>query len=210
MTNHPTLEQGVSASAGASSGARDSIQAIGAAIRRLRQERQLSLRDLSRLTDFSIGFLSQVERGPSSLAITSLEKVANALGTDMASLVSAEVPQSEGHPLPHVTRADDADEITVDGSRRTYVLLSGRAPGRVLEPILMIVQPTESVEEPYGHDGEEFLYVLSGGLVYVVAGSEYRLGPGDSIHLKSDVPHTIFNDGEEPAKAVFVVTPRFF
>ena len=61
------------------------LREVGATIRALRQERGLSLRDLSRLTGFSISFLSLVERGRSSLALTSLHNVANALGTSVAS-----------------------------------------------------------------------------------------------------------------------------
>jgi transcriptional regulator with XRE-family HTH domain len=49
-------------------------------IRGLRHERGLSLRDLGRATGFSIGFLSLVKRGRSSLSLVSLHAIAGALG----------------------------------------------------------------------------------------------------------------------------------
>jgi quercetin dioxygenase-like cupin family protein len=186
----------------------DEVAAVGAAIRALRRRRGLSLRDLSRLTGFSIGFLSLVERGQSSLALTSLYKVAKALDSEVGYFFSPNGGVPDEHPPPHVTRSDERAEISISGSSRTYRLLSDRARDRVLEPLLVTVQPTETVEEPYSHDGEEFAYVLSGELLFKIAGTQYRLGPGDSIYFPATVPHAVHNDTGDPARVVWVLTPR--
>jgi len=78
----------------------------------------------------------------------------------------------------------------------------------VLEPLLVTVQPTETVEEPYSHDGEEFAYVLDGELLYIIAGKQYRLRAGDSIYFPATVPHAIHNDAGQPARVLWVLTPR--
>lgn len=181
------------------------IEALGSSIRELRKRRGSTLRDLANLTGFSISFLSMVERGRSSLTLTSLYKLAKALEVDVGAFFPA---APEGHPLPHVSRASESSEIAISGSRRTYKLLSGRAPDRVLEPLMVTVEPAEAVEEPYSHEGEEFAYVLSGQLIFVVDGAEYRLGEGDSIHFRSTVPHSVHNDTGEPVHALWVLTPR--
>jgi quercetin dioxygenase-like cupin family protein len=134
--------------------------------------------------------------------------VAKALGVGVSTFFPPE-QAGEVHPLPHVTRADEDSEIAIAASKRTYKVLSGRAPNRALEPLLVTVYPTETIEEPYSHDGEEFCYVLSGKLRYVIDETEYRLGPGDSIHVHATVPHAIQNDTEEPVEALWVLTPRF-
>jgi transcriptional regulator with XRE-family HTH domain len=64
----------------------DEVVAVGSTIRALRNERGLSLRDLSRMSGLSTGFLSMVERGHSSLALTSLNNVAKALNVDLVEL----------------------------------------------------------------------------------------------------------------------------
>jgi transcriptional regulator with XRE-family HTH domain len=190
-------------------GSGEGVAAVGAAIRALRRSRGLSLRDLSRLTGFSIGFLSLVERGQSSLALTSLYKVAKALDSEVTDFFQQpNGGEPEPYPQPHVTRASEQSEVTIAGSRRTYHLLSRRVPDRVLEPLLVTIQPTEGLEEPYSHEGEEFAYVLSGNLLFVVDGVQHRLGPGDSIHFSASVPHAIANEGSEPVVAVWVLTPR--
>ena len=185
------------------------LREVGATIRALRQERGLSLRDLSRLTGFSISFLSLVERGRSSLALTSLHNVANALGTSVASFFP-DVGRARESTVPHVARGAGGTSQLSTGSQRTYRILSGRGFSKVLEPLLVTVEPSETIEEAYTHPGEEFAYILSGELLFVIDGADHRLGPGDSIHFDSSVPHSIHNDTDALVEAVWVLTPRLF
>jgi quercetin dioxygenase-like cupin family protein/lambda repressor-like predicted transcriptional regulator len=187
----------------------DEIVAVGKAIRSLRNEKGLSLRELSRLAGLSTSFLSMVERGRSSLALTSLNNVAKALDTDLADLFVSERKVRVSRRLPHVSRAEEEGQLSITSSERVYRVLSPRAPGLVFEPLLVTVRPNSDLEEPYSHEGEEFAYVIEGGLAFTVDGEEYRLGPGDSIHFLSGVPHAIRNDSDEPAKVLWVLTPRF-
>ena len=192
------------------------LRTIGVAIRSRRQELNMSLRELSKQSGLSIGFLSLVERGRSSPALTSLSNVAKALGVELSSFFPAEEEeQNEAEetkqrvsPLPYVSRANDAAELSIILSQRIYKMLSPRVPGLVLEPIFVTVQPGDTIDEPYSHEGEEFAYVLTGELVFIVDGVEYRLGPGDSVHFRSTVSHAMRNDTDEPVQAIWVLTPR--
>lgn len=149
-----------------------------------------------------------MERGRSSPALTSLHAIAKALGKNVASFFPPEDVVPESRSEAHVVRATDDGHIAIGASHRAYKLLSRRAPALILEPLLVTVQPGRVMEEPYSHDGEEFAYVLDGRLRYVVDGAEYHLGPGDSIHFQSSVPHGINNDSDAPVTAIWVVTPR--
>ncbi|MCT9930754.1 XRE family transcriptional regulator [Planotetraspora sp. A-T 1434] len=188
---------------------------VGAHIRRFRNERGLTLRGLSAKSGLSIGFLSQVERGVSSIGLTALNSVANALDHPVAAFFDDDEPEPEsGLPAspPHhftLTRREDGATQYVSG-QQTYRMLSERGPGLVLEPMLVHIAPGGRREEAYGHRGEEFAYVVRGELLYEVDGVEHRLFPGDSVHLRSDVPHRMFNDTGEVTTVVSVVTPRLF
>lgn len=56
---------------------------VGQFIRSLRTSREWTLRDLSQRCNLSVSFLSQVERGLSSLTITSLDAICGALGVSL-------------------------------------------------------------------------------------------------------------------------------
>lgn len=204
------------------------IQAMGAAIRARRHELGLSLRDVSKQSGLSIGFLSLVERGLSSLALTSLSNIAKALDIELSVFFPREDEQKrlmvaeetaaktkEGgekseptNSNAYICRADDQSQLAIISSQRVYKMLSPRVPGLTLEPIFVTIQPGDTKDEPYGHDGEEFVYTLSGELVFVIEENMYRLGPGDSIHFRSSVSHTIRNETDQPVQALWVLTPR--
>lgn len=194
------------------------MRAVGRRIRALRKERGLSLKELSEKAGLSTSFLSLVERGRSSIALTSLSNVARALDIGLASLFAPVPPDKRPKTLPYVSRAhEDGPEddrlpiIAAILSRdRSYKMLSPRAPGLALEPILVEVRPNSGEYEPFTHEGEEFAFVLSGEMVYIVEGEEYRLGAGDGIHVRSTVSHAIRNDTQEPVRVLWVLTPRLF
>lgn len=187
---------------------------VGERIRTLRKEQSMSLRVLADRSGLSVGFLSQVERALSSIALSSLHSVADALGVSLANLFEERAPEpqvsdDDDTVVFTITRAVDRPRRTVSSGRH-YELLSARASGLVLEPMLVYIEPGGTREAAAPHVGEEFAYVLSGELIYEVAGEEHRLGPGDSLYLRSTAPHTFFNDGDETTVVVSVVTPRHF
>ncbi|WFE42697.1 XRE family transcriptional regulator [Micromonospora sp. WMMD998] len=187
---------------------------VGARIRRYRKERGLTLRGLASRAGLSIGFLSQVERGISSIGLTALGSVAKALDRSVADFFDAGTGASDSNvsPLPRhftLTRAETPATQYVSG-QQTYRMLSDRGPDLVLEPMLVHIAPGGRRENAYGHRGEEFAYVISGELLYEVEGVEHRLRPGDSVHLRSSVPHQMYNDTDSVTTVVSVVTPRLF
>lgn len=185
---------------------------VGSRLRLARREAGLSLRQLAGRCDLSIGFLSQVERGRSSLSLAALKVVATALEVDLRHFFDdGTAPPTSRRPVAFtLTRAQDRQITELVSGARTYRLLSDRAPDLVLEPMIVHIAPGGVPEERYGHAGEEFAYVLHGELVYTVDGIAHRLGPGDSVHLRSDTPHNLHNDTDEVTTVVSVVTPRLF
>lgn len=186
--------------------------AVGDAIRARRHQLGLSLRELGERAGLSVSFLSQVERGQSSLALGSLAAVARALETDAVTLLpgsrggSEPVPQREGATV-HVTRADGATEMAIDARVRRYKMLAGPHE-RTLEPMLLTILPTETRSEALrSREGERFIYVLEGELAYFLGDEEHRLCAGDSIHHHATVPHAFVNDTDGTVKALSVTTP---
>jgi quercetin dioxygenase-like cupin family protein len=222
--------------------AKDVSAVIGHNLRSFRKELGLSLRALSERSGLSIGFLSQLERGLSSIGLTTLRDLAATLDReivdffDETDLESDEPGEGDGgatearaesavirtspasattrNPLVDryftLTRASGEDTAEYISGKRTYRLLSQRASGLLLEPMLTSIAPGGVIGEMEAHKGEEFAYVLNGELSYTVDGEEYRLHAGDSLHLLSSIPHSLYNDTDETVVVVSVVTPRLF
>lgn len=173
-------------------------------IRQLRTEQNLTLKELSDKTGLSISFLSQVERGISSLAITSLKKIADALDVPITSFF-ATYPNEN-----FIIKIEEQKSFRLEGSDVDYTRLSGDFAGRLLEPLLVILPPGLPRSNVFNHPGEEFYYVLEGTVLFNVDGKEYLVAAGDSIHFPSKLTHFWFNPFEKQAKILCVLTPVIF
>jgi transcriptional regulator with XRE-family HTH domain len=155
-------------------------QAVGTHVRRLRTELGLSLRELARQTDFSASFMSQVENGQVSPSISSMEKIAVALGVTMGEFFAA-AAQGEGG---QVVRAADRASIGSWWSSAEIEALSPMKTSQRLEPVLITLKPGgRSGKHPYPHPREEFAFVVEGALSLTLGPEKHALGTGDAVMI---------------------------
>jgi len=159
------------------------IDEISGKIKVLRKQHKMTLKDLSEKTGFSVSFLSQVENGTSSLAITSLKKIADALGTPMIYFFQ----EYEEHKY-HV-KEKEHKEFKMEGSLSEFIRVSGDFPNRTMETLIVTIKPETVHCESMTHPGEEFIYVLEGAVIVTLEDIEYLVEAGDSMHYPSTIPH---------------------
>lgn len=180
------------------------IDEISAKIRNLRKEKDLTLKDLSEKTGLSVSFLSQIENGSSSLAITSLKKIAEALNVAIEYFFKT----PEIHNF--LVKSDEEKPFKIEGSNSQFVRISGDFPGRKIESMLIIIPPEQMHGTKFNHPGEEFVYVLEGALIVNLAGTDYLVKAGDSIQYPSTTDHSWINPLNQETKLLSVVTPLIF
>ncbi|EPZ45588.1 cupin domain-containing protein [Alicyclobacillus acidoterrestris] len=173
-------------------------------IRMLRQENQMTLQELSEKSGLSISFLSQVERGNSSLTITSLQRIAEAFGIPISSLF--ETVENKNF----IVKVDDQKPFKIEGTSMTYIRLAGNFAGRNLEPMIVELEPNQSILTKYAHPGEEFYYVLEGKILLQVDDKDYVLGVGDALHFPSSIQHSMENLLDTTSRVLCVLQPAIF
>ncbi len=67
-----------------------------------------------------------------------------------------------------------------------------------------------TIHQRVSHDGDEFVYVLSGSVRYNVGGTDYLLQPGDSLHFDGRQYHCLATVGADSAEVVSVGTLPIF
>ena len=176
-------------------------ESVGRSIRKLRQERGWTLEELSSKCGLSVGFLSQVERGLSSLSVASLKTVTDALEVPLAQFFT--IPDAA---RPAITKAGEPQyQVRIGSSEITYSMLSGSRPNRTMEAFIAEYPPGYA-PPVLPHEGEEFAYVLSGRVLLIFEDEEHALEPGDSFKIDSNRPHTVRNLEDEPARVLWVQT----
>lgn len=181
---------------------------VGVKLKGLRKAKKVTLKELSAETGLSVSYLSQVERGVSSLSINSLGRIAQALGVSTDYFLDPPEIHEDS-----VMRSYEQSVFTVDSSKFYYSRLSNDTmEERVLEPELVNILPLREGEpvQPACHAGEEFVYVLDGMLTLYLGKERILLNPGDSAHYDSGVPHEWINHTTRMLRILAVSTPALF
>ncbi len=181
---------------------------IGSAIRRMRQQKHLTLARLAQLCDCSSSLLSQMETGAVNPSFSTLRKISEALETPMAQLLSPE-PQP-GARTYSLMPARARKTLTTQGGVSFQLLTQGL--DFPCEFILNQWPPGSSTGETlYTHGGKECGLLLEGVLEVEIGEERVRMKAGDTITLPSSVPHKVSNPGRKKAVAVWVnSTPMVF
>jgi transcriptional regulator with XRE-family HTH domain len=164
-------------------------QRAGAAIRRGRLERNLTLSDLAAAADMSVPMLSRIENGQSTASLTVLERLCAVLGTNLASLFH-EIEQASG--TAQLLKAADQMEVVRTGTKHghSYRLLSyHRGPRKVFEPFLIEMDRESESYPRFQHEGTEFIYMLSGRMEYRFGDRTFCIEPGDAFTFSGNIRH---------------------
>ncbi|MEZ5926583.1 MAG: XRE family transcriptional regulator [Hyphomicrobiaceae bacterium] len=163
-------------------------QAIGRAVRKFREELDMTIIELAKSAGMSAGMLSKIENGATSPSLSSLQSLSRALHVPVTALFKG---FEETRDATFV-RAGTGLTIERRGTRagHQYQLL-GHTPGGplIVEPYLITLTEQADVFPIFQHDGLEFIYMLEGEVDYRHGNRTYRLLPGDSLYFDSDAPH---------------------
>ncbi|HET8680120.1 MAG TPA: XRE family transcriptional regulator [bacterium] len=181
----------------------DGAPSLGERLRRLRQTRGLTIKDVARTARLTESFISQLERSRVNPSVASLQRIAEVLKAPLGRLFD-EVSSPNGRVVRRAQRA----KLTYPGLKATDYLLSPGLKGR-LEVIWAEAAPGGgSGEEPYSHEGdEECVVVLRGQMEIWVNDERYALRPGDAITFSSRLPHRWKNVGRGKLQAIWAITP---
>lgn len=182
---------------------------IGEKIRGQRQQRRLTLQELSELTGLSKPLLSQIENEQVIPPLATLLKIARGLKVDIHFFFEDETNRQK----LVLTRGDalrpDIQRQAVNAENRpyTYHSLAQGMRQKHMEPFLVEVNNPKWDEKLFfNHDGEEeFLYLLEGEIELHYGNEVYRIKAGDSVYYDSGQPHGLVSVGDKTARLVAVL-----
>jgi len=181
---------------------------IGAKVKMVRENRKLSIEDVSERTNLSVEQIASIEDGSLVPNLTTLIKIARVLGVRLGTFMD-----DDENLGPVVSRAQEKKEVTRFSDRENainsdldfYTLAQNKA-GRHMDPFVIDIFPSSEEEVKLStHEGEEFIYVLEGEVEIKYGKETYHLKTGDSIYYESIVAHHVHSFGSENAKILAVV-----
>lgn len=178
------------------------VATLARRVKRFRQARRLSLRQLGEISGTTASFLSQLERGATGATTSTLMRIANAMGISIADLFD-DRPGSTHRVL---RKAERPAWPEASGYRKT--MLSQR-PIQDFEVFIGEFDVGGSTgPEQYTHgDSHEMLLVIAGEVEVYLADEVHRMSEGDCIEYTSSTPHRTVNCGTTVAVVQWIVSP---
>ncbi len=170
----------------------------------LRHQSGLTLKQLSERCGISVSTLSKIENSQLSPTYEKIAALARGLSVEVGELFCS---QTHAAPLGRRSISLNGAGITHITRQYDYTLLHGELENKRVIPLVATLKAHERSEFPklHRHDGEEFIYVLSGKVTLITElYAPQELNPGDSCYFDSTMGHACLSAGEEHAKVLWV------
>ncbi len=167
------------------------VKEVGKRIQELREQKGVSIEELSKMTGFSSKRLLNIENGSLKPQLGTVMKLSKALDSAFGRIVSG-----EGNCLYSITRHGEQKNVLRSTSQKDgkslyqYKSLAPDVKGRHMESFIVQLEENRDGEMSV-HDGEEFIFVLNGTALFKIGDDVYDLNPGDSVYYLSTTPHLI-------------------
>jgi transcriptional regulator with XRE-family HTH domain len=174
---------------------------VGKALRRLRREKGLSLKELALKSGVSVGMLSEIERDLANPSLRLLTQIRVALGATVSDLFDD--PAKPTADAPFVRRA--GQRVWLELGYLSKELLSPHAPHNLQFMILHIPPRGTSGDQPLSYPAEKGGMVLRGSIMLKVKDQEVLMNEGDSFLFDSLDPHSFRNPTDETAQLLWII-----
>lgn len=163
-------------------------------LRELRTRAGLTLDDVASRAQLDVSTLSRLESGKRRLALDHLPRLATALGVSTDDLLrEPELPDPRVHSTAHTRHGV------------TYWPLTRHGPASGLHAFKIRVSSkrrTPPAELPV-HEGQDWLYVLSGRLRLLLGDDDFVIEPGEAVEFSTWTPHW-FGTVDGPVEAITI------
>jgi transcriptional regulator with XRE-family HTH domain len=159
------------------------------------------MRALATRSGLSANALSMIERGRASPSVSTLYKLADALGVSITAFFG---PEGEKKQIVFL-KADERTHVSF--RRGTFEGLGGEHfIGRVEPFLLTLENSANSGPRSITHTGHEFVFCLRGEVEYQVERQVFRLAAGDSLLFAAQLKHRWKNPGRTVATVLILLS----
>ena len=175
---------------------------LGIKIKELRLKKGLTQEELASRCELTKGYISQLENDLNSPSIATLNDILTSLGTTLTEFFSDKRDEQVVFAeQDHFEKEDEYGKI---------VWLVPTAQKNKMEPIRLELNPGHETEHDIPHEGEEFGYVVEGGINLYIGKKVFTVKKGESFYFRADRTHYLKNTSKSKAEVIWLSCPPNF
>lgn len=177
---------------------------IGEKLKSLRLQLGLTQEELAERSEFTKGFISQIERNLSSPSVDSLDDILEALGTNLGDFFKEEEVQRI-----HFTEDDYFESYDEElGVKLEWIVPD--AQKNDMEPMRVTLEEIGETKLYQPFEGEEFAYVLEGKIELITDHESYEISKGECFYIRADGNRKIKNINGGVSSFIWISSPPNF
>jgi len=175
---------------------------ISERIRELREIFELTQEEMAKETGVALATYIEYETSGKNIPISVLYHISQKFGVDMSEILTGE--QAHISTLQVCRRGKGQTIDRYPGYM--FENLAPRFSGKVMEPLLVTLEPGQPVAALVTHEGQEFNLVLEGTMALTYDDKEVILSAGDAVYFNPSHPHGQKPVGDEKARFLTIIT----
>lgn len=178
------------------------LNEIASRLRELREVSNYSPKQLAEELKISPELYLSYEQDGKDIPISVIYEIANKFGVDFGEIVTGVPAKLDSY---HIVKRGHGKVLDRNPDYH-YEDLAYKYFGKIMQPLLVTLLPTDSPAKPITHSGQEFNMVLEGTITISLGDKEFVLGPGDSIYFNPERPHAQRCSSEGKARFLTVIS----
>ncbi len=182
----------------------DELKEVGLRIKGLREACDVSIEDMA--SDLGVDKEAYLlwENEGADVPISAIYHIAHKFGVDLTELLTGTSAKLDTY---HVVRKGEGKVVDRHPGYH-FEDMAWRYRDKIMQPLLVVLDPSDKPVELITHTGQEFNFVIEGSVVVTVGDKDLILNEWDSIYFNPEIPHGQRCNGDAPAKFVTIITEQ--
>ena len=158
---------------------------IGARLRELREVSDYTIEDLAAELNLSPEVYASYEQDGKDIPISVVYEIAHKFKVDFTEIVTGQSAKLDTY---HLIRRGGGKVVNRNPEYH-FEDLAYRYANKIMQPLLVTLEPTDDPAKLITHGGQEFNLVLEGTVIVTLGDKEFTMVAGDSIYFNPTIPH---------------------
>lgn len=182
------------------------LEYIGNTLKQHRISRNMSIRELSTISNIASSTISQIETGKNAPNLLTLKAICDALDVPVFSLF-----MQDDQTKIRLVREQDHEPFIRNISNGNPIKESLIIQGKNEMYAAIVVTPPHTDSGSYSHHGgEEFVFILEGDLIFDLEGhKKYVLHKNDTLYYPNYIGHRWENNSDSNVRMLMVSTSPY-
>ncbi len=175
---------------------------IAARIRELRESCGYEAEQLARELHIDVGDYRAYEEKGDNIPISVIYQIAGKFGVDFTEIITGSSAKLNTYHVVHHGCGMSVDRFP----GYSFQDLAFRYSHKIMQPLLVTIEPSDVAPALVTHGGQEFNMVLEGSIILYFDKKEIKLETGDSCYFNPKHPHGQRCVGDKTARFLTVIT----